>query len=37
MFMQLRDLDMMEAVSLGLVVSGVILFTSFIIYWRTIG
>lgn len=35
--MQLKDLDMIEAVSLGLVISAVILFTSFIIYWRTIG
>ena len=37
MFMQLRDLDMMETVSLGLVVSGIILFTTFIIYARTVG
>lgn len=35
--MQLKDLDMMEAVSLGLVVGGIILVSSFIIYWRTIG
>lgn len=35
--MQLRNLDMMEAVSLGLFISAIILFTSFIIYARTVG
>lgn len=37
MFMQLRDLDLMETVALGLLISAIILVSSFVIYWRTIG
>jgi len=35
--MQLRDLDMMETVALGLLISVIVLFTSFVIYARTVG
>ena len=35
--MQLKDLDMMEAVSLGLFISAIILVSSFVIYVRTVG
>lgn len=37
MIMQLRDLNLMEAVTLGLFVSAIVLFSSFIIYARTVG
>lgn len=35
--MQLRDLDMMEAVALGLFISFLIVFVSVVIYFRTVG
>ena len=35
--MQLRDLDMMEAVALGLGISAIIMFTFTVIYFRTVG